>query len=91
MITHSFGKGKINMEELKQLLLRVSDCYSDFVCGVMAEARDYPEHLDDLIKFIKENPQATTSDIGMWTMTNLEGIDLNNPPELILVDDDEDE
>lgn len=77
------------MDELRQLLLRVSDCYSDFVYGVMAEARDYPDRLDDLIHFIKENPQATTSDIGMWTMINLEGIDPDNPPPLILTDDDE--
>lgn len=77
------------MDELKQLLLQVPDCYSDFVYGVMAEARDYPEHLDELIKFIKDNPEATTSDIGEWTMINLEHIDPDNPPPLILTDDDE--
>lgn len=79
------------MEELKQLLLQVSDCYSDFVYGVMAEARDYPERLDELIQFIKDNPEATTSDIGEWTMINFEHIDPDNLPPLILTDDDDEE
>lgn len=76
------------MEELKQLLLEVSDSYFDFVIGVMAEARDCPEHLNDLIQFIKDNPQATSSDIGRWTMINLEGLDPDNPVSIV-VDDDE--
>lgn len=77
------------MDELKQLLLQVSDSYSDFVHGVMAEARDYPDRRDDIIRFIKEHPEATTSDILKWTSEEIEGIDLNNPPPLILTDDDE--
>ena len=77
------------MDELKQLLLQVSDSYSDFVYGVMAEARDYPDRCNDIISFIREHPKATTSDILKWTAEEIEGIDLNNPPKLILTDDDE--
>ncbi len=79
------------MEELKQLLLEVSDSYFDFVIGVMAEARDCPEHLNDLIQFIKDNPQATSSDIGRWTMINLEGLDPDNPVSIVVDDDELDE
>lgn len=77
------------MDELKQLLLQVSDSYSDFVHGVMLDARDYPDRLDDIIQFIKDNPDATSSDIGLWTMTEIDGIDPDNPPKLILTDDEE--
>ena len=77
------------MDELEQLLLQVSDSYYGFVRGIMGNARDYPKRLNDIIQFIKDNPQATTSDIGKWVMQNVRGIDLDNPPELILVDDDE--
>ena len=79
------------MEELEILLKGVSDSYSDFVVGVMAEARSSPKKLDGLIAFIKNNPEATTSDIGEWTAINIQGIDLENPPELVLVDDEPEE
>lgn len=82
-------KERVDMEELKQLLLQVSDSYSDFVYGIMGIARDFPEWLDDIKQFIKDNPEATTSDIGMWTMTEIRGIDPDDPPKLILTDDDE--
>lgn len=77
------------MEELKQLLWQVSDSYSDFVYGIMGIARDYPKRLDDIKQFIKDNPEASSSDIGMWTMEEIRGIDPDNPPPLILTDDDE--
>ena len=77
------------MEELRQLLLQVSDSYSDFVHGVMLDARDNPDRLDDIIQFIKDNPEATTSDIIGWTMVEIDGIDPDNPPPLILTDDEE--
>ena len=79
------------MEGLEILLKGVSDSYSDFVVGVMAEARNSPEKLDELIAFIKNNPEVTTSDIGEWTAVNIQGIDLENPPELVLVDDEPEE
>ncbi len=77
------------MDELKQLLLQVSDSYSDFVHGVLLHARDNPGRLDDIIQHIKDNPEETTSDILGWIWTEIEGIDLDNPPPLILTDDDE--
>ncbi len=79
------------MDELKELLIKVSDCYSDFVTGVMAEARDCPEKLDELKAFIKEHPEATTSDIGEWTMVNIQEIDPENTPKHILYDDEPEE
>lgn len=82
---------KIDMEELKKLLENVSDSYPGFVRGVMGEARDCPEKLDKLKEYIKENPDASSSDIGEWTGINMLGLDPDNPPELILTDDDEDE
>ena len=85
----SLIEGKVDMEELNQLLTQVSDSYSDFVYGIMGIARDYPKRLDDIKQFIKDNPEASTSDIGMWTMKEIRGIDPDNPPPLILTDDDE--
>ena len=82
---------KIDMEELKKLLENVSDTYSDFVHSIMLDARDYPEKIDEIKDFIKGNPSATTSDILEWSTTYIHGIDLDNPPELILTDDDEDD
>lgn len=42
-----------------------------------------------LYSYIKDNPEATTSDILKWIWTEIDGIDLKNPPPLILTDDDE--
>ena len=75
------------MDELKELLLRVPDSYSDFVYGIMGIARDYPKRLDDIKQYIRNNPGADSSDIGTWTMTEIRGIDPDNPPKLILTDD----
>ena len=55
----------------------------------MLDARENPDRLDDIIQFIKDNPEATTSDIIGWTMVEIDGIDPDNPPPLILTDDDE--
>lgn len=77
------------MDELKKLLEYVYDSYPDFVTGVMLEIKERPKRLDDLIAFIKSHPSASTSDIAEWTTINVLGIDPDNPPELILVDDEE--
>lgn len=79
------------MEELKQLASEVPDSYYDFVVDILAVARDYPNRFDDIVNYLKEHKDMETSDILEWIFTEIEGIDLNNPPELILVDDDEDE
>ena len=50
--------------ELKTLLEKVCDTYSDFVHGVMLVVRDEGEGVaDKLIKYIKANQKATSSDI----------------------------
>ena len=77
------------MEELRQLLTQVSDSYSDFVCGVLLDIRDNPNRLDDIKQFLRDNPEATSSDIVRWTCVEIDGIDPDNPPPLILTDDDE--
>ena len=54
----------------------------------MLDIRDHPNRLEDIIQFIKDNPNATSSDIGRWTMVEIDGIDPDNPPPLILTDDE---
>ena len=50
--------------ELKALLEKICDTYPDFVHGVMLEVRDEGESVaDKLIKFIKANPKANSSEI----------------------------
>ena len=89
IIIRSSEKGEIDMEELRQLLLQVSDSYTDFVYGVMAVARDFPERLNDIIDYLKEHSDTNTSDFLGWLWTEVEGIDLDNPVLLEIVDDDE--
>ena len=50
--------------ELKALLENVCDTYPDFVHGVMLVVRDEGGNVaDKLIKYIKANPKADSSDI----------------------------
>ena len=77
------------MEKLKLLLSGVSDSYSDFVSRVKICARDNPNRVSDIIQHIENNPEATTSDILEWIWREIDGIDPDNPPRLILTDDDE--
>lgn len=77
------------MDELKQLLLQVPDSYDGFVIGVQITARDYPDRLDDVVNYLKEHRDMGTSDILKWIWEDVEGIDLNAPTKLELVDDDE--
>lgn len=51
------------MEEFAIALQKVSDSYDDFVIGVMAYVKKKPEHLDDVKKFMENNPKASSSDI----------------------------
>ena len=51
------------MEELKRLLKGVSDSYPDFVRGVSAVCKSYPEVLDEIKQYIKEHKDADSSDI----------------------------
>lgn len=77
------------MEKLELLLSGVSDSYSDFVSRVKICARDNPDRVSDIIQHIENNPEATTSDILEWIWREIDGIDPDNPPRLILTDDDE--
>ena len=50
------------VEILRKLLENVSDSYIDFVHGCLALAKKYNAY-DYIIKYIENNPDATTSDI----------------------------
>lgn len=77
------------MEELKQLSLEVYDSYSDFVHAMEHYGKTYPDRLNDIINYMKENKEMGTSDILGWVFTEIDGIDLDNPPKLEIIDDDE--
>ncbi len=77
------------MEELKQLALEVPDSYFDFVHAVEQYGKKHPDRLDEIVNYLKKNKDRGTSGILSWLFTEIDGIDLDNPPELILVDDDE--
>ena len=57
------------MEELKELLEGVSDTYEDFVDGMCLTLRDNPEYLEDIIQYIKDNPDKDSSDITEYLET----------------------
>lgn len=79
------------MDELKRLSLEVYDSYFDFVHAMEHYGKTYPNRLDEIVNYLKEHKDMGTSDILGWISEEIEGIDLNNPPELILVDDEDDE
>lgn len=51
------------MDELKEALESVSDCYDDFIEGVMMAAKDDEDSIEKIIAFIYEDENRTTSDI----------------------------
>lgn len=51
------------MEELKKKLESVSDCYDDFVRGMLLIAKEDPDKVDLICKYIDDHRDATTSDI----------------------------
>nr|DAX60722.1 MAG TPA: hypothetical protein [Caudoviricetes sp.] len=51
------------MDELRELLRNVSDTYDDFVDGVCCIVKKHKECLDDVIQFIKGDPNRESSDI----------------------------
>ncbi len=57
------------MEELKELLEGVSDTYEDFVDGMYLTLKDNPEYLEDVIQYIKDNPDKDSSDITEYLET----------------------
>ena len=57
------------MNELKERLIRISDSYYDFVCGIMLYAERKPEHLALLNAFLDDHPDATSSDVVYFVST----------------------
>lgn len=51
------------MEELKELLLNVEDTYDDFVDGVCRSVKGHEDGIAEMIRFIKSNSEALSSDI----------------------------
>ena len=51
------------MNELKSLLLRVPDSYYEFVESLLDEAGKSEARKNALIRYLKDNPEATTSDV----------------------------
>lgn len=59
------------MNELKELLLNISDSYYDFVIAVMAFAGKNHDREDALIDYIHNNPAVTTSDVILYMSTEM--------------------
>ena len=51
------------MDELKELLINVSDSYYDFVVSILSFAKKKDGRADQLTKFMKTHPEAQTSEI----------------------------
>lgn len=72
------------MEELKNLLENISDSYYDFVVGILNKAKRYPEKSDELIEYIKNNPNIHTSEVVEWVLKTFDKIDLSAPKSIIV-------
>lgn len=51
------------MEELTALLNKIEDSYYDFVSFVLHYAGRKASHLDVMLSYLKEHPQALSSDV----------------------------
>ena len=51
------------MEELTALLNGIEDSYFDFVLAMQQYARKKPSRLETLINYMKNNPNAKSSDV----------------------------
>ncbi|MCR5322931.1 MAG: hypothetical protein K6E85_06650 [Lachnospiraceae bacterium] len=51
------------MDELKELLIKVKDSYFDFILGMLNYAGKKQSRCEMLTKFLKDNPDITTSDV----------------------------
>ena len=56
-------KGGQVMEELTKRLIAVSDSYYDFVAGIRTYCQKKPERLENVLRYMDDNPGADTSDI----------------------------
>lgn len=73
-----------NGKYFKAIIKKVPDAYPDFFNGMIAFLEDEEEITEKIIKYINNNPNATTSEI-------LEYHTSIDPTELEIVDDDENE
>lgn len=62
------------MSEFKQLLESIPDSYLDFVNAGLREAQKNDKFITKVATFIKNNPQATTSDIIKYETEEIFGI-----------------
>lgn len=51
------------MKELIQRLSAIPDTYDDFLLGVINYAKKDPSHIEILNDFMRNNPDATSSDV----------------------------
>jgi len=59
--------------KLKSLLEKVKDTYPDFVHGGLVTAKNHNAY-DELISFIEGNPNATSSDVVLFSTEEILGI-----------------
>ncbi len=59
------------MEELKELLINVSDSYYDFVESMLDEATKSNMRKNRLIEFLTNNPETTTSEVLAYVVDDL--------------------
>ena len=51
------------LNEIKELLIQIHDSYYDFVEGVMMLARKSKHRQIDLLDYLKNHPDASSSDV----------------------------
>ena len=59
------------MEELKELLINVSDSYYDFVESMLDEATKSNMRKNRLIEFLTNNPETTTNEVLAYVVDDL--------------------
>ena len=64
------------MHSLREVLEKVPDAYEDFVDGMCSEFHDDPEGQENLINWIKQNPDASTEQV----LAHVFDIDLDSIP-----------
>ena len=57
----------MDKEKLKERLKKVPDQYPDFVTGIISFIKQYPMTENDILKYLEDNPYATTDDIIEFT------------------------
>jgi len=58
-----FERALASNPKLRKMLENVSDSYSDFVIGTLLSFVNSKENQEKMIKFLEDNPDATSSDV----------------------------